>query len=231
MAVQKIEHVLLTNRRRDVVVAASLVAATTVVFVLVAMADPGGAIQARDDAFLRTMRSLRSNYLTGIARTFDVLGRVWVTVPARVFIIGYLAVKRRWWHLGAFAGAIVLSEFFIGPMKMLYARPRPPGALVATSGFSFPSGHAIAASVTAVAAVIAFVPTGRARAVWGVFAALFTFLMGLSRAYLGAHWLTDVVAGTLLGTSVAVVSALALQLIWDRSGEPMLPDPEEEDPD
>jgi len=39
-------------------------------------------------------------------------------------------------------------------------------------------------------------------------AVAFSILMGLSRAYLGAHWLSDAVAGILLGTSCAVVTAL-----------------------
>ena len=32
--------------------------------------------------------------------------------------------------------------------------------------------------------------------------------MGLSRAYLAAHWLSDATAGILLGTSCALVTAL-----------------------
>ena len=87
-------------------------------------------------------------------------------------------------------------------------RPRPPGSLVVTTGTSFPSGHAVAASVTVIAAVIALVPPGRRRAWWALAAMAFSILMGLSRAYLGAHWLSDAVAGILLGTACAVVTAL-----------------------
>src|SRR5208282_3412668 len=76
-------------------------------------------------------------------------------------------------------------------LKGSYDRTRPPGSLVATSGASFPSGHSIAASVTVVAAVIALVPPGRARVAWGAAAAGFSVLMALSRAYLGAHWLSE----------------------------------------
>jgi membrane-associated phospholipid phosphatase len=82
------------------------------------------------------------------------------------------------------------------------------GSLVVTTGTSFPSGHAVAASVTVVAAVIALAPPGRRRAWWVLAAMAFSILMGLSRAYLGAHWLSDAVAGILLGTSCAVVTAL-----------------------
>jgi membrane-associated phospholipid phosphatase len=107
-----------------------------------------------------------------------------------------------------FTAAVVMSEVLIGLLKGIYDRPRPPGSLVVTTGTSFPSGHAVAASVTVVAAVIALAPPGRRRAWWVLAAVAFSILMGLSRAYLGAHWLSDAVAGILLGMSCAVVTAL-----------------------
>jgi undecaprenyl-diphosphatase len=64
--------------------------------------------------------------------------------------------------------------------------------------------------VTVVAAVIALVPPGRARVAWGAAAAAFSVLMALSRAYLGAHWLSDALAGVLLGASGALLSAFAV---------------------
>ena len=111
---------------------------------------------------------------------------------------------------------MVLSEILIGSLKGVYDRARPPGSLVATSGASFPSGHSIAASVTVVAAVIALVPPGRARAVWGAAAAGFSVLMALSRAYLGAHWLSDAIAGVLLGTSCALLAAVVVNVLQRR---------------
>jgi undecaprenyl-diphosphatase len=110
-----------------------------------------------------------------------------------------------------------MSEVLIGILKGIYDRARPAGSLVATSGTSFPSGHSIAASVTVVAAVIAVVPPGRRRAVWGAAAVVFSILMALSRAYLGAHWLSDAVAGVLLGTSCALLAALAVGVLQRRS--------------
>ncbi len=101
-------------------------------------------------------------------------------------------------------------------LKGLYDRARPPGSLVATSGASFPSGHAVAASVTVAASVSALVPAGRRRVMWGAAAVAFSILMGLSRAYLGAHWLSDATAGILLGTSCALLAALAAGLLQQR---------------
>jgi membrane-associated phospholipid phosphatase len=133
---------------------------------------------------------------------------VYVTLSVRIVLAGFLALRRQWWHLAAFTAAIVLSEVLIGSLKGIYDRARPPGSLVATSGASFPSGHAIAASATVVAAVIALIPAGRRRAWWGAAAVAFSIVMGLSRAYLAAHWLSDATAGILLGTSCALVTAL-----------------------
>jgi len=202
------EEAVLAAPGRDAAVTAGVLALTAVVFALVANHGVLARIQHVDDAWLRLMISSRSAPVTAVAKVLNLLGLVYVTFPVRLAIAGFLALRRRWWHLAAFAAAVVLSEILIGTLKGIYHRARPPGSLVATSGASFPSGHSIAASVTVVAAVIALVPPGRARVAWGAVAAGFSVLMALSRAYLGAHWLSDAIAGVLLGTSCALLAAL-----------------------
>ncbi len=215
------EEQLLTESGRDIVVITLVVAVTAGLFA--AVADPAilSRIQRVDDAWLRLMISGRTGPLIALAKVFNVLGLVYVTAPVRIALAGFLAVRRQWWHLAAFAAAVVLSEALIGLLKGSYDRARPAGSLVATSGASFPSGHAVAASVTVVAAVIALVPAGR-RTPWALAAALFSILMGASRGYLGAHWLSDAAAGLLLGTSCALVTALLVSWIqrWRGSGRP-----------
>ena len=202
------EDALLGRPRQAALFTAGVVALTAIVFALAAGHGTLARIQRLDDAWLRLMISGRAPALTAIAKVFNVLGLVYVTLPVRIALAGYLALRRQWWHLAAFAAAMVLSEVLIGSLKGIYDRTRPPGSLVATSGASFPSGHAIAASVTVVAAVIALVPAGRRRTLWGASAVAFSILMGLSRAYLAAHWLSDAAAGILLGTSCALLAAL-----------------------
>ena len=217
------EDALLGRPRQAALLTAAVVAVTAVVFALVADHGTLARIQRLDDAWLRLMISGRTPLLTAIAKVFNVLGLVYVTLPVRIALAGYLALRRRWWHLAAFTAAIVLSEVLIGSLKGIYDRARPPGSLVATSGASFPSGHAIAASVTVVAAVIALVPAGRRRALWGAAAVAFSIVMGLSRAYLAAHWLSDATAGILLGTSCALVTALAADQFQRRRNRPQSP--------
>jgi undecaprenyl-diphosphatase len=213
------EHPLVASPGRDIAVTVIFAVLTAFVFAAVADHSALAHIQRIDDSWLRLMVSHRSAPVTVIAKFFNLLGLVYVTLPVRIAIAGYLALRRRWWHFAAFVAAIVLSETLIGTLKGIYDRARPPGSLVATSGASFPSGHSIAASVTIVAAVIALVPPGRRRAWWGVSAVAFSILMAASRAYLGAHWLSDAIAGVLLGTSCALLAALvvgALQRRWGR---------------
>ena len=209
-AARREEHLLLAYPRRDIAVTAVTVVLTAAIFAAVASPGVLAHIQHVDNAWLRLMTSNRSGPVTALAEFLNLLGLVYVTLPVRIAIAGYLALRRRWWHLAAFAVAIALSEALIGTLKGIYDRARPPGSLVATSGASFPSGHSIAATVTVVAAVIALVPPGRRRAWWGAGALVFSALMALSRAYLAAHWLSDAIAGVLLGTSCALLAALVV---------------------
>jgi len=215
-AAKREEHLLLAYPGRDIAVTAITVALTAAIFAAVASQGVLAHIQHLDNAWLRLMVSSRSAPVTAFAKFLNLLGLVYVTLPVRIAIAGYLALRRRWWHLAAFVAAIASSEALIGTLKAIYGRARPTGSLVATSGASFPSGHSIAATVTVVAAVIALVPPGRRRAWWGAGAVVFSVLMALSRAYVAAHWLSNAIAGVLLGTSCAVLTALVVGLLQRR---------------
>jgi membrane-associated phospholipid phosphatase len=211
------EHPLLGTPFRDTIVTVLLAVATATLFILMANHVTRDSIQGIDDAFATRMVSIRAGWLTVVAKILNLLGLVIVMLPIRLAIAGFLAIRRRWWHFAAFVSAMVLSETAIGTLKALYDRPRPLASLVQTSGGSFPSGHAVAAAVTVVAAVIALFPEGRGRYAWGTAAVVFSLVMALSRAYLLAHWLSDAIAGVLLGTSFALGTALVVHAIWERS--------------
>jgi undecaprenyl-diphosphatase len=68
-----------------------------------------------------------------------------------------------------------------------------------------PSGHALTAAVTAVALALILTRPGRTRLLALAAAAAWSILVALSRTYLSAHWLTDVLASLLLGTGWAAL--------------------------
>lgn len=212
---------MLLNSRRALRVAGAFLAATVVIFLAVALDGGHGPIQDVDDAWLDGMVAVHWAPLIWLAKAMAFTGSVWVNWPLRILALGVLLLKRRWVQFSAFGLAIVSSEVLIGTMKALYARPRPSGSLIATSDFSFPSGHAVAGAVTAVGLVIVLMQPGSRRWKWELRAAIFACLMAASRPYLGAHWLTDVIAGGLLGVTLAIGWPALLQELRDHRRTPV----------
>jgi undecaprenyl-diphosphatase len=170
-------------------------------------------LQPVDDAWLEWMVAARVDWLVTVAKAISFLGSVVVTWPLRILASLVLAWHRRWLQLSAFLAAAVASELMIGPLKAWVERPRPPDSLVETSNFSYPSGHAIVGAVTAFALVVAFMHARRERLKMIGLAATFAALMALSRTYLSAHWLTDVIGGGCLGVGVALVFPATFEMV------------------
>jgi undecaprenyl-diphosphatase len=97
------------------------------------------------------------------------------------------------------------SLTFTAVGKAIVGRARPPLSAAVPPyeyAFSFPSGHAL--NSTVIAGMVAYLVVRRRRSrraavVAAVIAGAWSIAMGLSRVYLGHHWLTDVVVGWLLG--------------------------------
>ena len=112
------------------------------------------------------------------------------------------------------AGAVLTGWPVMSLLKHLFGRVRPPEPerLVALQTQSFPSGHAMTSAVLATVLVAVVVRTwprsDRRRTVATAALATYTVAIGLSRVYLAAHWLTDVVAGWIFGM------AWALAWVW-----------------
>ena len=195
---------MLVDSRRGLVVSALLLAAGLAVGALVVLPATAPAVQAVDDAMWRLAGSVRNGPTTAVAVGLSWLGSALVNWPLRAAALLLLAWRRHWLRLAAFGLAVLTSELFIGPGKSVVDRPRPPGSLIETSAASFPSGHAIATAVTAVGLVLVLASPGPSRWRWEVNAVLITSVMALSRVYLRAHWLSDTVAGALLGAGLAL---------------------------
>jgi membrane-associated phospholipid phosphatase len=215
---------VLLNHRRALFVSAALLGAGGLVCLLVAVPGAFGWVNRVDEIARRLAVSAENPPATVVAHAFSLAGGVWVNWPLRVLAALLLAVQRRFLQLAAFALAVISSELLIGELKSAYQRARPPGSLIETSNYSFPSGHAIAGAVTAVGLVVVLLPPGRLRWRWEVYAVIFAFLMALSRVYLRAHWLSDAVAGGLIGAGLALGWPALLQALRGR------PDPAEQGP-
>ncbi|MDT4923016.1 MAG: hypothetical protein QOG01_729 [Pseudonocardiales bacterium] len=219
---------MITNHRRALALVAGLLAGAVLLGLLVAIPATRHEVQDVDDAFRRIAVSVQNRPTTLIADGFSLAGGVWINWSIRLAAVVVLAVRRQFLQLAAFVLAVISSEALIGTLKAAYTRDRPPGSLIATSGASFPSGHAIAGAVTAVGLVLVLLPAGPARWKWEARAVVFSFVMALSRVYLRAHWLSDVVAGALLGAGLALGWPALLQTLRVRIESARIAEPSAE---
>ena len=198
-------------------IALTVTAAAALLLALMAVPATRDAVQRVDDGVYSFLRRVRWTPVVWLGLVFDFVGGALFTVPLRAAMALGLAVKRRWWFLSMFGLAELTSELLNRFLKIAYGRQRPPDPLVHTSGHSFPSGHAIAATVIALTLVTLFVSPGPRRRRWWIGAIVFTLLMAASRAYLHAHWLSDALGGVLIGSACALDSALLVQGWRDRT--------------
>lgn len=203
-----LSHVLVENHEWAWRFALVLWALAGLLFVAVAIPPVRDVIFSFDEFVYDTTYPIKVGLLTGAAWVLNFIGGGLFAWPFRLLITAVLAVKRRWEAVAAWLLALALSEPFIWILKNVYGRERPPQALVETTSGSFPSGHAIGGAVMAVGLVVAFVPAGPERRNLEVLAAAFAFVMGGSRIYLGAHYVTDVVAGVAFGAAAAIGAAV-----------------------
>ena len=157
---------------------------------------------------MRALTELGSPAGVIVATAVVCAGTAWRTRSRLPVLLGVLAVS----GLGV-AVAVV---------KLLVGRHRPamPYAAITTDGYSFPSGHAT--GITAVALVTGWMISHWIVRSWNTRVAVWTAVpviiggVGFTRIYLGVHYLSDVIAGWVLGAAWAGV-LVACALLWEHT--------------
>jgi undecaprenyl-diphosphatase len=114
----------------------------------------------------------------------------------------------------------LFGSFVNTAVKLTVDRPRPEVDHPITEAFgnSYPSGHSFSSVVTYGVLLVAFLPAVPAARRTFVAAAVGTLVLaiGLTRLLLGVHFLTDVVAGFMLGLAF-LLAAIATFQAWKRA--------------
>lgn len=161
---------------------------------------------------------VRTPVATDVARLLTLVGSEVVVGGIALLVLGFLVWRRRTAQAVPFALAMGGSVFLTVALKLLVARPRPPGpdALGPVDlSFSFPSGHTLNSAV--LIALVVWLCSGRfttlGRILLAEIGGLLAVGIGASRIYLGYHWSTDVAASWLVATAVLVVVGLVSPLV------------------
>jgi undecaprenyl-diphosphatase len=162
--------------------------------------------------------------LTRVMWVATLLGDTRVAVVATLVAALLLAV---WGHprrAGSVVVLMLVSTALSDGVKYLIQRPRPlaPPMIALPASASFPSGHAMAGIVLAGTLALMLVASRYprwVRVLGGVGIVLAGMLVGLSRAYLGVHYFSDVLASWCLGATLVGLWAAAV-LTWGRAVTP-----------
>jgi membrane-associated phospholipid phosphatase len=180
----------------------------------------GGPLVRFDRSMAEILHTYASDApgLTHFFHIVSILGSLEVLALVGVLVALALLVQRSWLTLAVWLVAVLGGEALNLLLKDLFARPRPSfeRPMVVETSYSFPSGQAMESLV--VYGMLAYftvltLRSQRARAVSVGGAALIVVLIGLSRVYLGAHYVSDVVGGFAAGG--AWLGAVVTVTAWE----------------
>ena len=177
----------------------------------------GGLYAGIDQRVVTLMPSIRtpgeSSFFAFFTFAASYLGIIFFIIV--LAIVGL--IRRQWWLPVLFAFAYGLEALCSAISKNALHRPRPDGVLreLSVSGFSYPSGHVLAATVIYGLLAYLLVRSIRSyllRLFIIVLAVTMVLLVGISRVYFAVHYPTDVVGGVFLGSVILTVLVTAVEM-------------------
>lgn len=191
-------------------------------FVLLSFCLPW--LRVTDAHLTASVFALRQGSLDMLLVAFSLLGERTGLLAFAAVLGGWLALRHEW-RTVALLGVVTLVGLTLPELfKALLAQPRPQWVMQPPASMAYPSGHAFNA-VMAWGLVMVLLARYGSEAVIAVARPLLLGLMLFtiaSRPYLGVHWISDVVAGALLGLACLGL----LRWSWYRLPPPALSLPE-----
>jgi len=207
------------TRTRAVRAVPAALAVVTVCLVLVALLGAGVrtsfGLQLRLDAAVSEALYVgddRAAALDGLLEVLTAPGSWWFRALVFLPVLVLLLRRRLWWTAAWLTSAVVLVGPLTSLLKDYFGRVRPDfsegGARL--DSLSYPSGHASGiATLVTVTLILAWpLLAGRARH-WALAVGVaLALLVGLTRMWLGVHFLSDVVGGWAVGVAWSLLTAL-----------------------
>lgn len=175
----------------------------------------GDAVIGLDTRVNALLASVRTPLFNNLFYAITSFGYWPVIVSGAAALAFGLWYRRQGALILPLAIALVSCELLTFLGKLAFHRARPEGGELAPAGFSFPSGHAsisIAFYGFAIYIAMRFVRLWSTRINLLMLGVLIAFLIGFSRLYLGVHYLSDVIAGYLVGTLGLILGISATYL-------------------
>lgn len=188
------------NLKKNISIPLLSAALSLAVFSIIALSISDNQIHRFDDSLITWIQGMESQGMTRWMELFTWIGSgipvVIITILSMVVLYVFLRHRRELLFLGCvIAGSAILNTL----LKLMFHRARPTiHRIIEVSGYSFPSGHSMAAfSLYGGLAFLIWkhIPTAVGRVLMIIVSAMFILMIGMSRIYLGVHYPSDVVGG------------------------------------
>jgi undecaprenyl-diphosphatase len=182
-------------------------------FGLIALLVSDKKIAVFDSTIISFIQGLEIPAITSFMKFFTFIGAGFPSVFLSVIVLFFLyKVLHHRRELILFLWAVIGSALLNEVLKFIFHRTRPTlHRIVNANGFSFPSGHSMAAfSLYGILAFLLWrhIPSSLGRGILIIFSTVMIMAIGISRIYLGVHYPSDVIGGFLASGSWLAI------LIW-----------------
>jgi undecaprenyl-diphosphatase len=165
-----------------------------------------------------------SPWLTKAMFVATALGSTVVVTIVTVVLGLYLLWRRRYYWFAALVSTVAGASLLNRLLKFIFHRARPHfnDPILMLDSYSFPSGHTMMATALygcIAVLLVAHITDWRQRALVLVAAGLLVVLVGFSRIYLGAHFLSDVLGALAEGLAWLSLCLTAVYSFWRQRQE------------
>lgn len=185
------------KRKKEIIIITIL----SILFILLSVLIATNKTINLDNNIHSYILSIRNNHLNNIFKIITNLGSasclIILTISILIFIKDKKIGRNIIIHLSL---ALLLNQF----TKIIFARPRPINInLIKESGYSFPSGHSMISLVFYGYIIYQIHKSNinkNLKLIINTILIITILLIGISRIYLGVHYLTDIIGGFILAS-------------------------------
>ncbi len=185
-----------------------------ILFILLAIYVQAGTTTILEESFYFELVEHKTETIVSIMKIISHIGG---TISVFCLCLGlFIFNKTRIKYAIPISLTVIWSVVINLFLKNIFARERPDILqLIQETNYSFPSGHSMtnaALYTMAIMLVNHYIKNKKTKYSLCIAFSLIPILIGISRIYLGVHYLGDVVGGFLLGISIAII----IYFIWKK---------------
>ncbi len=160
-----------------------------------------------------------SPLLTILMKVISFMGN---TITVTLICIVFVLVNKTRWKYGIISSMGVITSFISNwSLKLLFARERPNILrLVNETNYSFPSGHSmINTTLYSLLGICIYknIKNKKLKYILIFICSIMPIIIGVSRVYLGVHYITDVIAGWIGGLIIGIIVYLIYKKLKEKN--------------